>query len=100
MSNINDEVNQTFDSQALAEDIAKGEEKKPKVNVEADYEASKAYSQSEIDQTGEGEKAAKAATDPKFNVPQTETSQSSADASSDPADYLEMAREVNPQIKN
>jgi hypothetical protein len=99
MSNINEDVNQTYDAQVLAEEISKGEEKKPKVNVEADYEASKAYSQSEIDQTGEGEKAAESATAPKFDVPQGETTHADGGTTADPADYRGMAREVNPQLK-
>ncbi|HEY9623199.1 MAG TPA: hypothetical protein V6C78_22775 [Crinalium sp.] len=99
MSNINDEVNQSYDSQVLAEDIAKGDEKKPKVNVDADYEASKAYSQSEIDQTGEGAKAAEAATASKFEVPEAQETHASAEATADPEAYREMAREVNPQLK-
>jgi hypothetical protein len=87
MSDLNTE-NTTYDSQQLAEDIAQGEEKSPQVNVEADYERSKQFDVAEIDRTGAGAKAAADA--------QTSTSETKAETG-DPADYLQMAKEVTPK---
>lgn len=52
----------THDAQLAAENIESGEEKAPSVDMEADYKAAEEFSVSEIDRTGEGEKAAKKAT--------------------------------------
>ncbi len=58
----------TQEGQLAAENIASGVEKAPTVDIEGDYEASKQFSVSEIDRTGEGAAAAEAATAPKFQV--------------------------------
>lgn len=79
--------NTTYDSQQLVEEIAEGEEKAPKVNVEADYERSKQLDVAEIDRTQAGAKAA-ADTAP--------TSQTKAETG-DPADFLNMAKQVSPK---
>jgi len=98
MTNGLDDLNQPYDAQQLIEEIAEGEQKAPSVNVEADYEASKAYSVSEIDQTGEGAEAAKAATAPQYELSQPEETQTEAQPTGDPADYIEMAKETNPRL--
>lgn len=90
---------QNFDAKQMAEDIQAGEQKAPHVDVEADYNASKEYSVSDIDRTGEGAQAAEKATAPGHAMPQTETNKSETPASSDPSDYRQMAQDVNPQLK-
>jgi hypothetical protein len=99
MTDINDTANQTYDAQMLAEEIAEGKQETPKVNVEADYEASKQYSQSEIDQTPAGTQAAEKATAPKFDIPEASEQKQEPQPTGDPADFREMAKEVNPQLK-
>jgi len=96
----NENINQTYDAQVLTEEIAAGEEKAPKINVEADYEASKQYSQSEVDQTEMGAELAKAATAPQFEVTQADSPNPSAAPTGDPTEFLEMAKEINPQLKD
>jgi len=54
----------TQDARLVAENIISGEEKAPTVDPEADYEAAQKYSTSDADRTGEGVKAAEAATAP------------------------------------
>jgi 2-keto-4-pentenoate hydratase len=98
MPNELDDSNQAYEAQQMVEAIAEGDEKAPSVNVEDDYEASKAYSTSEVDQTGEGAAAAAAATAPKFKVSTPEETNTTAQSTGDPQDYLEMAKEVNPRI--
>jgi hypothetical protein len=88
----------SFDAKQVSEDIAKGEQKKPKVNVESDYERSKEFAVAEIDKTEEGSKAAQSATAPAFKVPEADAADSKAiESDADPASFLDMAREVNPQ---
>lgn len=87
----------TQTAQLAAERMVAGEETTPQVDVAADYEASKAYSVSQIDRTGEGAKAAEAATSPQLKVPQAEEVHSEAKPTGNPDDYREMARDVNPR---
>lgn len=87
---------QNYDAQQASEAIAQGEQKSPHVNVEADYEASKQFSVSEVDRTGEGAKAAEAATAPQREVPQPQKSSTEAKTTADPEDYREMAKDVVP----
>ena len=91
---------QNFNAQQAVENISTGTEKQPNVDVQADYEASKSYSTSEIDQDGAGTEAAKAATAPKQTVPEPESNPplNSESDSSDPDQYREMARDVNPRL--
>lgn len=89
---------QNFDAQQAVENIAAGNEKQPEVNVQDDYEASKAYSTSEIDQNGTGNEAAKAATAPKQNLPEPEATTLDTEPDSDPEQYREMAKDVNPRL--
>lgn len=91
----NADASQNFDAQQASEAIAAGEQKKPQVNVEADYEASKAFSVSDIDRTEAGADAAAAATAPQFEMSQPETSVTEAQPTGDPQDYLEMAKDVS-----
>jgi hypothetical protein len=93
MSDIN--PNQTYDAQQAAEEIAEGDRPAPKVDVSGDYEASKEYSVSEIDRTGEGQEAAEAATAPQFEVSQPKETKSVAESTGDPSNYLDMAKEVS-----
>ena len=58
----NPEEAPTQDAELAAEGMQSGNEKKQFVDVEADYEASKQYSVSEMDKSGKGEEAAKEAT--------------------------------------
>ncbi|MFB2834055.1 hypothetical protein [Floridanema evergladense] len=90
----------THDAQLAAENMLTGTEQMPAVDTEADYEAAKAFSVSEIDRTGEGAQAAAKATAPNFEVPKPEESAPKAEATGNPSDYLDMARDVNPAAKS
>lgn len=85
----------THDAQLAAENMVEGQEKVPAVDVSADYEASKAFSVSEIDRTEEGAQAAAKATAPKFEVPAGKETTFKAEPTGDPADYMDMAKEVS-----
>lgn len=87
----------THDAQLAAENMAAGEEEVPAVDVAADYEASKAFSVSQVDRTAEGAKAAEAATAPKFEVREPEETKSQAESTGDPDAYRDMAHDVNPR---
>lgn len=93
-SNLNQ--SQNFDAQQASEAISQGEQKSPHVNVEADYEASKQFSVSDIDRSGEGSQAAEKATAPQLKVPQPEEHSSEATSTADPQSYREMAKDINP----
>ncbi|MFN6516841.1 MAG: hypothetical protein RMY29_020345 [Nostoc sp. CreGUA01] len=84
----------THDAQLAAENIASGEEKAPKVDFEADYAAAQQFSVSEVDRTGEGAAAAKAATAPKQRVPQAKETKTQTQSTGNPDDYAELAKEV------
>ncbi|MFH7024460.1 MAG: hypothetical protein ACHBN1_03440 [Heteroscytonema crispum UTEX LB 1556] len=84
----------THDAQLAAENIASGEEKAPKVDFDADYEAAQQFSVSEIDRTEEGAAAAEAATAPQFEISEPEETTYQAEPTGNPNDYLEMAKEV------
>lgn len=89
----------THDAQLAAESMAAGEEKTPQVDTDADYEASKAFSVSAIDNTQEGAKAAEAATAPDFKIPEAkETKSTTAESTGNPEDYRQMAKDVNPRV--
>ncbi|HEY9637353.1 MAG TPA: hypothetical protein V6D14_28390 [Coleofasciculaceae cyanobacterium] len=89
---------ETHEGQLAAERMASGEEKLQQVNVEADYEASKEYSVSDVDKSGTGEAAAAAATAPKQKMPEPTEMKSSPDTTGNPDDYREMAKDVNPRV--
>jgi hypothetical protein len=98
MSEIDNE--QTYDAKQMNEEIAAGEQQAPHANVEADYEASKKFSQSELDRRGEGAEAAAKATAPEHELPQPEEPQHSAPVTGDPADYRAMAKDVGHQSES
>ena len=91
------EVGDIHEAQLAAEKMASGEEKLQSVDVDADYEASKEFSVSEVDKTGAGAQAAAAATSAEQKLPELTNMASSPDTTGNPADYLEMAKEVNPR---
>lgn len=91
---------QNFDALQATEEIAAGEQKAPKVNVEADYEASKEYSVSDVDRSGQGAAAAAAVTAPEHELHQPEETKTVAEATGDPADYRQMAQELRPEAAN
>lgn len=84
----------THDAQLAADNIASGEEKTPSVDLEADYQAAKQLSVSEIDRTGEGAKAAQEATAPKQEVHEPQQTKTEAQPTGNPDDYLNMAKDV------
>lgn len=97
MANLDETTN--FDAEQMSEDIAKGEQKQPKVNVESDYELSKEFAVADIDKTEAGDKAAHEATDPKFKVPEAkEMGSEPTESDADPESYRDMAKEVNPRL--
>ena len=85
----------THEAQLAAENMVEGVEEAPKVDVAADYEASKEFSVSEIDRTSEGAQAAAAATAPKFEVTKPKETEFKAEPTGNPSDYLDMAKEVS-----
>lgn len=85
MADLDDKTT-TYDAKQLANEIAKGEDKAPKVNVEADYERSKEFDVAEIDQTEAGAKAAESAGNLSSNKAST----------GDPNAFRKMAKEVTP----
>lgn len=90
------EVDDIQEAQLAAERMASGEEKRPTVDVNADYEASKEYSISEVDKTAAGSQAAAAATASQQKLPEPTEMKSSPDTTGNPADYLEMAKDISP----
>ncbi len=90
-----------FDAKQMVEEIGAGELEAPTANVEADYEASKQFSTSAIDDSEEGAKAAEAATAPQFAIPERDESLSNVDSTGldstgNPEDYKQMAKAVGP----
>lgn len=87
----------TQDAQLAAENMASGLEKAAAVDFDADYAAAQQFSVSEIDRTGEGAKAAQEATASQFELSQSEETKTEAKPTGDPADYMEMAKDVTHQ---
>ena len=87
----------TQDAQLAAEQMTSGEEKAPVIDVEADYEAAQQFSVSDVDRTGEGAKEAQEVTSPQLEVPKPEEKKTEAQPTGNPADYMEMAKDVTPQ---
>ncbi|MBW4661046.1 MAG: hypothetical protein KME15_20405 [Drouetiella hepatica Uher 2000/2452] len=86
-----------FDAEQLKEDISKGETKKLKVDLDADYELSKEFSVAEVDKTDAGAEAAAVATENKFELTESQPVQpQSAEPTGNPEDFLKMAKEINP----
>ncbi len=82
-SELEKPASSSFEAEQIAEDIAAGEQEAPNVNVAQDYEVSKNFSYA--DQPGNG---AEAASEAKF--------EDSPDATGNPKEFLEMARDVSP----
>lgn len=99
MSEIKTDVNQaqTHDAQRLAEEVAAGDRPALNVDVDADYEASKEFSVSELDKTGEGQAAAEAATAPQFEIPEPEETELTTEPTGNPDAFLDMASDITPQ---
>jgi hypothetical protein len=91
------QADEIHEAQLAAERMASGEEKVQSVDVEADYEASKEYSVSDIDKSGAGAEAAATATASSIEIPEADDMRSSPDTTGNPDDYREMAKEVNPR---
>lgn len=102
MSDLKPDPNQvqTQDAQRLAEEIAAGDRPPIKVDVAADYEASKEFSMSEIDKAGKGAELAEAATAPQFEVPKPEETELKTEPTGDPSDFKAMAADVNPHAES
>ncbi|MGB5961316.1 MAG: hypothetical protein WBG73_11700 [Coleofasciculaceae cyanobacterium] len=92
-----EEADNIHEAQLAAEKMASGEEKLQKVDVDADYEASKEFSVSDVDKSGAGAQAAVAATASEEKLPEAKDMASSPDTTGNPADYREMAKEVKPK---
>ena len=97
MSDVTSGVNtsENYDAQQTIEEISAGDRKAPDANVEADYEASKQFSVSEIDRTEAGAAAAEAVTTPDLDVPSTNLPTSSPDTTGNPDDYRQMAGDLS-----
>lgn len=94
--NVNPASNQ--DAQLTAESIASGQEKAQAVDFDADYAAAQQMSVSDIDRTGEGAKAAQSATAPEHQMSsKPEETRTEAQPTGDPADYMDMAKDVTHQ---
>ena len=87
------------EAELAAQNMVEGTEKAPDVDVEADYEASKEYSVSDVDTSGAGAQAAKEVTAPKQEMPEAKERRSVAEPTGNPEDYRQMAEEVNPRIQ-
>lgn len=99
MSEVTNNISNTsenYDAQQMIEEVKEGDRKAPDANVDADYEASKQFSVSNIDRTEEGAAAAEAATAPDFEVPSVEESTLPAATTGNPDDYKKMAADANP----
>ncbi|BAZ17237.1 hypothetical protein NIES4071_91150 [Calothrix sp. NIES-4071] len=84
----------SHDAQLLADNVAEGVEKAPKVDFDADYELAKEMSVAPIDNTEEGQKAAEAAVAPQHKIPEAQDMRVEAPATGNPSDYMSMASEV------
>ncbi|MBW4580584.1 MAG: hypothetical protein KME42_13555 [Tildeniella nuda ZEHNDER 1965/U140] len=102
MSGVNNNVDtsESYDAQQAVEDIAGGDRKAPDANVEADYEASKQFSVSDIDRTSEGATAAEAVTSPQLEVSELEPSTLTEDSTGNPNDYKKMASDASSSTPN
>ncbi len=84
----------TQDAQLAAESMLSGQEKTQTVDFDADYEASKQFSVSEVDRTGEGAALAEAVTAPDFEVSEPEETKIQAEQTGNPDDFREMAKDI------
>ena len=90
------EAAENQDAQLTAEAIEEGVQKAPKIDVSADYEASQQFAVNPHADTAEGAKAIAEATAPQFPVPEPKEVNRSVESSSDPADFLDMAKDISP----
>ena len=95
-TDLNAAQSQNYDAQQMIENIATGEEKAPKVNVEKDYEKSKELASSSIDRTNEGAEQARIATSSRYELSEPEMVETPTESTGDPDQFREMAKEVNP----
>lgn len=84
----------TQDAQLAGESMLSGQEKTQTVDYDADYEASKQFSVSEVDRSGEGAELAETVTAPDFEVHEAEETKIAAEPTGNPDDYREMAKDV------
>jgi hypothetical protein len=91
---VNSNEISNHDAQLLADNVAEGVEKAPKVDFDADYELAKEMSVSPIDNTEEGQKAAEAAVAPQYEMPEPEDMRVEPGVTGNPDDYMSMASEV------
>ena len=101
--NMNEEIKAnpseavTHEGQLAAENMATGVEEVPNVDIEGDYEASKAYSVSDVDRSQAGAEAAEAATASNFEISKPEETTFQAQPTGNPNEFLDMAKNVNPR---
>ena len=89
----------TQDSQLAAENMTSGQEPTQAVDLEGDYEASKQFSVSEVDRTGEGAKEAEAATASQMKASQPQETKTEAQPTGNPDDYREMAEDASSKAE-
>ncbi len=96
MSEVNntDITSESYDAQQTTAEIDAGDRKAPSANVEADYEASKQFSTSPIDDTEAGTQAATAATAPQFDLPTPDDTTLDANTTGNPDDYKQLAHDI------
>ncbi len=96
MPETNSDLNpsQSYDAQQVSEEIAEGSLPAPQVDVSSDYEASKEFSVSEIDRTGEGKAAAEKVTAHAVEMHDPEAAEFKAEPTGDPGDFLNMAKTI------
>lgn len=87
----------TQDAQLAAEGMTSGQEPMQNVDIDKDYEASKQYSVSDVDRTGQGASAAQAATQPEFKISEQQGTSTTGATTGNPKDYMEMAKDVQPE---
>jgi hypothetical protein len=91
--------NVTFDAQQLVEDIETGEQEKPKINVDSDYEQSKKFATSDVDPA---EVSNPSIVEPQGTLPtgpDASLTPKESKLNSDPDSFRELAKDANPQLK-
>ncbi|XGV98228.1 MAG: hypothetical protein ACAF41_04695 [Leptolyngbya sp. BL-A-14] len=92
----NIDTSDNYDAEQTVEEIEAGDRNAPTANVEADYEASKQFSTSEIDRTEAGKAAADEATSHQFAMPEPDDATLVTESTGNPDDYKQMAEDVTP----
>lgn len=82
---------ENFDAEVVKEAIAEGDEKAPEVDVASDYAAAQQMSGGIVNA-----ETAEELVKPQFEVEQPKDVVTGAEPTSQSADYLKMAKEVNP----